>query len=112
MSQRSEPIDAHGGCPENGFTLIFPITFISAAFVPVESMPEGLRQFAEVNPITVVVDAMRSLWLGAPAGNSVWGAIAWSVALRIRRPIAHFAPANSWACTAPSHVTTSDGRAN
>ena len=70
-----------------GFTLIFPITFISAAFVPVESMPAGLQQFAEVNPITVVVDAMRALWLGAPAGNSVWGAVAWSVAL-----IAVFAP--------------------
>jgi len=70
-----------------GFTLIFPITFISAAFVPVESMPDGLRQFAEVNPITVVVDAMRALWLGAPAGDSVWGAVAWSLAL-----IAVFAP--------------------
>jgi ABC transporter DrrB family efflux protein len=70
-----------------GFTLIFPITFISAAFVPVDSMPDGLRQFAEVNPITIVCDAMRSLWLGAPAGNSVWGAVAWSVAL-----IAIFAP--------------------
>ena len=64
-----------------GFTLIFPITFISAAFVPVESMPSGLRDFAEVNPITVVVDAMRALWLGAPAGNSIWGAVAWSIAL-------------------------------
>jgi ABC transporter DrrB family efflux protein len=64
-----------------GFTLIFPITFISSAFVPVDSMPNGLQQFAEVNPISVVVDAMRSLWLGAPAGNSVWGAVVWSVAL-------------------------------
>ena len=64
-----------------GFTLIFPITFISAAFVPVESMPAGLQEFAEVNPITVVVDAMRALWLGAPAGNSIWGAVAWSIAL-------------------------------
>jgi ABC transporter DrrB family efflux protein len=70
-----------------GFTAIFPITFISSAFVPVDSMPSGLRQFAEVNPITVVVDAMRALWLGAPAGNSIWGAVVWSVAL-----IAVFAP--------------------
>ena len=64
-----------------GFTLIFPITFISSAFVPVESMPAGLQEFAEVNPITVVVNAMRALWLGAPAGNSIWGAVAWSIAL-------------------------------
>src|SRR3954466_14851252 len=70
-----------------GFTLIFPITFISSAFVPVDSMPDGLQQFAEVNPISVVVNAMRSLWLDAPAGNNVWGAVVWSLAL-----IAIFAP--------------------
>ena len=70
-----------------GFTLIFPITFISSAFVPVESMPAGLKEFAEVNPITVMVDAMRALWLDAPAGNSIWGAVVWSIAL-----IAIFAP--------------------
>jgi ABC-2 type transport system permease protein/oleandomycin transport system permease protein len=70
-----------------GFTLIFPITFISSAFVPVESMPDGLEQFAEVNPVSVVVDAMRALWLDAPAGDAIWGAVAWSVAI-----IAVFAP--------------------
>jgi ABC transporter DrrB family efflux protein len=70
-----------------GFILIFPLTFVSSAFVPVESMPAGLQQFAEVNPFTVTVDAMRALWLGAPAGNSIWGAVAWSVGL-----IAFFAP--------------------
>jgi ABC transporter DrrB family efflux protein len=70
-----------------GFLLIFPITFISSAFVPVESMPAGLQWFAEANPFTVVVDAMRALWLDAPAGNSIWGAVAWSVGL-----IAVFAP--------------------
>ena len=56
-----------------GFTLIFPITFISAAFVPVESMPSGLQQVAEANPITVVVDAMRALWLDAPGGRQRLG---------------------------------------
>ena len=66
---------------------MFPLTFISSAFVPVESMPDALQWFAEINPFTVVVDAMRSLWLGAPAGNDVWGAFAWSIAL-----IALFAP--------------------
>lgn len=70
-----------------GFIAVFPLTFISSAFVPVASMPEGLRQFAEVNPFTIVVDAIRHLWLGAPAHNDVWGAIAWSLAI-----IAVFAP--------------------
>jgi len=70
-----------------GFIVVFPLTFISSAFVPVASMPEGLRTFAEVNPFTVVVDAMRHLWLGAPADNSVWGAVVWSVVI-----VAVFAP--------------------
>jgi ABC-2 type transport system permease protein/oleandomycin transport system permease protein len=70
-----------------GFTLIFPITFISAAFVPVESMPAGLEQVAAANPVSVVVNAMRSLWLGAPAGHDIWLAVVWCLVL-----IACFAP--------------------
>ena len=64
-----------------GFIVIFPLTFVSSAFVPVDSMPGALQAFAEVNPFTVVVDAMRALFLGAPAGNSVWGAVAWSLGI-------------------------------
>ena len=64
-----------------GFILIFPLTFVSSAFVPVESMPAALQAFAEINPFTIVVNAMRALFLGAPAGNDVWGAVAWSLAI-------------------------------
>ena len=70
-----------------GFIAVFPLTFISSAFVPVASMPEPLKSFAMVNPFTIVVDAMRSLWLGAPAGNNVWGAVVWSLVI-----IAVFSP--------------------
>jgi ABC transporter DrrB family efflux protein len=71
-----------------GFIAVFPLTFISSAFVPADSMPAPLEWFAEnLNPFTVVVDAMRALWLGAPAGNSVWGAVAWSLGI-----LAVFAP--------------------
>jgi ABC transporter DrrB family efflux protein len=70
-----------------GFIAVFPLTFISSAFVPVDSMPAALQWFADVNPFTVVVDAMRHLWVGAPAGNSVWGAVVWSLVI-----IAVFAP--------------------
>ncbi|MBA2516432.1 MAG: ABC transporter permease [Solirubrobacterales bacterium] len=70
-----------------GFIAVFPLTFVSSAFVPVESMPSVLRWFADVNPFTVTVDAMRALWLGAPAGNSIWGAVVWSLVI-----IAVFAP--------------------
>jgi ABC-2 type transport system permease protein/oleandomycin transport system permease protein len=70
-----------------GFTVVFPLTFISSAFVPVESMPSALRWFAEINPFTIVVNALRALWVGAPAGNSVWGAFVWSLVI-----VAIFAP--------------------
>jgi ABC transporter DrrB family efflux protein len=64
-----------------GFIVIFPLTFVSSAFVPVESMPGALQAFAEVNPFTIVVNAMRALFLGAPAGNSFWGAVLWSIGI-------------------------------
>ncbi len=70
-----------------GFIAVFPLTFISSAFVPVDSMPAGLQWFAEINPFTIVVDAMRALWVGAPAGNDIWGAFVWSFII-----IAVFAP--------------------
>ena len=70
-----------------GFIAVFPLTFISSAFVPVDSMPDALQWFAQINPFTVVVDAMRALWVGAPAGNSVWGAFVWSLVI-----LAVFAP--------------------
>jgi ABC-2 type transport system permease protein/oleandomycin transport system permease protein len=66
-----------------GFIAIFPLTFISSAFVPVSSMPPVLRAFANVNPFTVTVDAMRSLWIGAPAGNDVWGAFVWAIVILV-----------------------------
>jgi ABC transporter DrrB family efflux protein len=70
-----------------GFIVIFPITFISSAFVPVDSMPSWLQPIAENNPFTTVVDAMRALWVDAPAGNDIWGAVLWCLGL-----IAVFAP--------------------
>jgi ABC-2 type transport system permease protein/oleandomycin transport system permease protein len=70
-----------------GFIVIFPITFISSAFVPPDSMPSWLQPIAENNPFTTVVDAMRALWVDAPAGNDIWGAVLWSLGL-----VAVFAP--------------------
>ena len=70
-----------------GFIAVFPLTFISSAFVPVQSMPAVLRAFANVNPFTIVVDAMRHLWIGSPAGNYVWGSVVWALVI-----IAVFAP--------------------
>ena len=66
-----------------GFLLIFPLTFVSSAFVPVEAMPGAVQAFAEVNPFTPTVNAMRALFLGAPAGNTIWGAVLWSIGIAV-----------------------------
>jgi ABC transporter DrrB family efflux protein len=62
-----------------GFTIIFPLTFVSSAFVPVDSMPSWLQPVAEHNPITTMVDATRALFLGTPAGNDIWLSVLWSL---------------------------------
>jgi ABC transporter DrrB family efflux protein len=64
-----------------GFTVLFPVTFVSSAFVPAESMPGWLEPVAEANPFTTMVDAVRALFLGTPAGNDVWGAVLWALGI-------------------------------
>jgi ABC transporter DrrB family efflux protein len=64
-----------------GFTVIFPLTFVSSAFAPPELMPDAIEWVADVNPFSTVVDALRALWLGGPAGNDVWAAFAWSIGI-------------------------------
>jgi ABC transporter DrrB family efflux protein len=72
-----------------GFIAVFPLTFISSAFVPVSSMPSALRWFADINPFSIVVNAMRALWVGFPAHNYVWGAFVWcAVIIAIAAPVA------------------------
>ena len=72
-----------------GFLAVFPLTFISSAFVPVSSMPAALRWFANINPFSIVVNAMRALWVGFPAHNDVWGAFVWCVVIiAIAAPVA------------------------
>ena len=70
-----------------GFTAIFPLTFASSIFVPVESMPNGLQQVAEINPFTTISDAVRSFWIDTPANTDRWMAFIEVFAL-----IAIFAP--------------------
>lgn len=74
-------IGLYSSAPETanaiGFTLLFPLTFASSMFVPADSMPDGLRQFAEANPFTTITDALRSLWLGTPAHSDIWMAFVW-----------------------------------
>jgi ABC transporter DrrB family efflux protein len=60
--------------------LVFPLTFLSSAYVPVDSMPGVLQAFAEHQPITYMVDAVRELALGRHA-DSLPGALLWSAAI-------------------------------
>ncbi len=60
-----------------GFIAVFPLTFISSAFVPGQTLPTPLRQFADVNPFTIVVNELRWLWTGQPSPDQLWQAFAW-----------------------------------
>ena len=64
-----------------GFIWMFPLTFVSSAFVPVDTMPSWLQGFAENQPFTRFVDAIRGLSLGTPDSGDIWASIAWCVAI-------------------------------
>lgn len=66
-----------------GFFIVFPLTFASAAFVPTASMPGALRAFAENQPVTHVIEAIRALMLGTPIGDHGWLAMVWSAGIII-----------------------------
>ena len=64
-----------------GFTILFPVTFVSSAFVPVDSMPSWLQPIAEHNPFTYMVNAARALFIGTPAGDAIWLATLWTLGI-------------------------------
>jgi ABC-2 type transport system permease protein len=57
------------------------LPFLGSGFVPVASMPEGLRQFARYQPFTPVTETLRGLLTGTPTGDNAILAIAWCVAI-------------------------------
>ena len=60
-----------------GMIWMFPLTFVSSAFVPLATMPGWLRAFAVNQPITHVVNAMRALALGLPLRDDLWLSAVW-----------------------------------
>lgn len=73
------------------FVIIFPLTFASSAFVDPNTMTSWLKPFAENQPITHIVDAVRSLLVGTPMGDSGWLATIWLIGiLVVSVPIAAF----------------------
>jgi ABC-2 type transport system permease protein len=61
-----------------GFILLF-LPYLSSAFVPVDTLPDWLAWFAEHQPITPVIEAIRSLLMGTPMGDAAWWAVGWCV---------------------------------
>jgi ABC-2 type transport system permease protein len=66
-----------------GFIFMFPLTFVSSAFVPTSTMPQFLRYFADNQPVTQMVEAVRALLLNQPVGHHVWLALGWCALILI-----------------------------
>jgi ABC-2 type transport system permease protein len=72
--------------PESASNLPLPFTFLpllGSGFVPTESMPNGVRQFAEYQPFTPIIETLRGLLMGSGIGNSGWLAIGWCVLIAL-----------------------------
>ncbi len=62
-----------------GFIWMFPLTFVSSAFVDTSTMPGWLETLADANPFTKATNATRALYNGIDPGNDLWWALAWAV---------------------------------
>jgi ABC-2 type transport system permease protein len=70
------------GASAFSYPLIF-LPFISSAFVPTDTMPGPVRAFAENQPVTSIVNALRALYTQQPVGTDIWIALAWCVGILI-----------------------------
>ena len=70
------------GASAFSYPLIF-LPFVSSAFVPTDSMPGPVAWFAENQPVTAIVDTLRSLFAGQPVGGAIWVALAWLVGILV-----------------------------
>jgi ABC-2 type transport system permease protein len=70
------------GASAFSYPLLF-LPFISSAFVPTDSMPGPVQAFAEHQPVTSIVDALRGLFADQPLGSDLWIALAWCVGLLV-----------------------------
>jgi ABC-2 type transport system permease protein len=64
-----------------GFIWMFPMTFISSAFVDPANMPPWLEAIANANPFSIVTDVTRHLYNGVDPGSQLWAAIAWIIGI-------------------------------
>ncbi len=66
-----------------GFVWMFPLTFVSSAFVDPSQMPTWLQPIAVNNPFTVATNACRALYNGRPPGNDAWVTLAWTAGITV-----------------------------
>ena len=66
-----------------GFIWMFPLTFVSSAFVSTETMPGVLRAFADANPFTKLTNATRALYNGNDPGSDLWVSVAWAAGITV-----------------------------
>jgi ABC-2 type transport system permease protein len=60
---------------------VWPLFFLSSAFVPVQSMPGWLQGFANNQPLTQAINAIRGLLLDHPVGSHAWITVAWCIGI-------------------------------
>ena len=70
------------GASSFAYPLIF-LPFVSSAFAPTESMPAAVRAFAEHQPVTSIVNALRALLAVQPVGDDLWLALGWCSGLLV-----------------------------
>ena len=70
------------GASAFAYPLIF-LPFISSAFVPTTAMPGPVRAFADNQPVTSIVNTIRDLLAGQPAGTGIWTALAWCLGILV-----------------------------
>lgn len=81
--------DSVEGVQWMSFLIVFPLTFASGAFAPTSSLAEWIRPFAENQPITHVIEAVRGLMIGTPVGDHGWIALVWCIGtIIVAMPIA------------------------
>ena len=66
-----------------GFLPIFPLIFASSAFVPVQTMPGWLQSFANVQPVSVTIDAIRGMMDGGQVQHWLWQSGAWIIGILV-----------------------------
>ena len=74
------------GSVESASNICLPLVFLpflGSGFVPTDSMPPGLRVFAEYQPFTPVIETVRGLLMGTPIGNSAVLAVGWCAAITL-----------------------------